>query len=82
MISDFEGEPMNITRFFIEMAAYLDDIFFALALISFVVASYLVCPVLGTYVLGGALLAAACWAGKWLQSPVAKAILMKIRRKG
>jgi len=55
---------------------YLDDIFLAFGLISFVVASYLVNAVLGTYVLGIAFFVAAFFAGTALRSPVVQHMLL------
>lgn len=60
---------------------YLDDIFVACALISFVTASYMINAVLGTYVLGAAFLVAAIFAGQWMKSPAAQKILSKIQKR-
>ena len=46
---------------------FLDDILVFLGLVSFIVASYLVNAVLGTYVLGIAFFVAAIFAGAFLQ---------------
>ena len=60
---------------------FLDDIFLALGLISFVVASYFVNAVLGTYVLGIAFLVAAFFAGMALRSPAVQQVIGKFQRK-
>jgi len=60
---------------------FLDDIFLALGLISFVVASYLVNAVLGTYVLGIAFFVAAFFAGTALRSPAMQQVIGKFQRK-
>lgn len=47
---------------------FLDDILVVCALVCFVVASYMVNAVLGTYVLGTAFFVAAVFAGRALES--------------
>ena len=64
-----------------EILKNLDDILVGLALIAFVVASYLINAVLGTYILGVAFLVAAFFAGEWLQSPIAVKIIEKFQKR-
>jgi hypothetical protein len=61
--------------------ANLDDILVFLALISFVIASYMVGAILGTYILGVAFLVAAYFAGMALQSPTVQNILSRFQKK-
>lgn len=54
------------------LVLFLDDILVACALACFIVASYLVNAVLGTYILGAAFLVAAVFAGRALESLLPK----------
>ena len=71
----------NVVTHIKYMVPFLDDIFLALGLISFIVASYLVNAVLGTYVLGIAFLVAAFFAGMALRSPAVQQVIGKFQRK-
>lgn len=66
---------------FKSLLRFLDDILVGLALIAFVVASYLINAVLGTYILGAAFLVAAFFAGVWLKSPMAVKIISKFQKR-
>lgn len=78
MISDFRGDLMKYMQILI---SNLDDIFVTCALISFIIASYLINAILGTYILGVAFLIAAFFAGEWLKSSIAQQIISKFKRK-
>lgn len=60
---------------------FLDDILVALGLVSFIVASYLINAVLGTYVLGIAFFIAAFFMGVALRSPVIQQIISKFQKR-
>lgn len=57
---------------------FLDDILVFLGLISFIVASYLVNAILGTYVLGIAFFVAAFFVGAAMRTPMLQEIIGKI----
>jgi hypothetical protein len=60
---------------------FLDDILVACGLISFIVASYLVNPVLGTYVLGIAFFVTALFIGVALHNLELPASIARFRGK-
>lgn len=72
------GESMNQIK---NLIPFADDILVGCALVSFVVASYLVNAVLGTYVLGIAFFVAAVFAAQALGSPWAAKLLNGLKRK-
>lgn len=69
---------MNRIKNFLPFA---DDILVACALVCFVIASYLVNAVLGTYILGAAFLVGAVFAAQALGSPWAVGIINGLKRK-
>lgn len=60
---------------------FLDDIFFLLGLVSFVVASYLVNPALGTYTLGVAFFIAAIFSAMTFDKMKAAEIIKRFQKK-
>lgn len=58
---------------------FLDDILVACGLICFIIASYLVSAILGTYVLGIAFFVAAVFAGMALHNPNLLKIIAQLR---
>ncbi|WP_407310945.1 hypothetical protein [Desulfosporosinus sp. SB140] len=60
---------------------FLDDILVFLGLISFIIASYLVNAVLGTYVLGIAFFIAAFMTGIALRSPAMNQFFDRFQKK-
>lgn len=64
-----------------KMLPFADDILVVCALICFVVASYLVNAVLGTYILGAAFLVGAVFAAQAFGSPWAVGLINGLKRK-
>ena len=60
---------------------FLDDILVVFGLISFIVASYLINAVLGTYVLGIAFFIAAFFMGVALRSPMIQHVISKFQKR-
>jgi hypothetical protein len=64
-----------------KLIPFLDDMLVTCGLVSFIIASYLVSAVLGTYVLGIAFFVVTVFAGIALHNPKLSMIFTKFRRK-
>lgn len=89
MISDFKGADTmkklflwkECCDFMKRLIPFLDDILVLFGLVSFIVASYLVNAVLGTYVLGIAFFIAAIFAGVALRNPIIQQFISKFQKR-
>lgn len=64
-----------------KLIPFLDDILVFCGLVSFIVASYLINAILGTYVLGIAFFIAAFFAGIALRNPVIQQFISKFQKR-